>query len=64
MYNFFISGSCERCVFHREGRSTCHEVFFREYLPLALKVNKEWYIDCSGVMAANKSEKHLFEVTR
>ena len=45
------SGSCKRCVLSQKGRIFGHEVAFRMYLPLALKVYNSLFIDSLGFMA-------------
>ena len=41
------------------GRSFCHEVFYRMYVPLALEVYNRPFIDNLGFMAVDKIKKHL-----
>ena len=45
--------------FHRRDVFFCHEVFFRMYLPLALKVYDRLPIDSLGFMVAGRIKNHL-----
>ena len=51
----FTSRSCHRCVFSREGRVLCHEVFFRMYLPLALEVKNTLFIESLCLMVIDET---------
>ena len=47
------AGSCQRCVFSREGRNFLREAFFRLYLPLVLKVYNRSFIEGYGFLAVD-----------
>ena len=44
-------------LFHREGRSFCHQVFFRMYSSLALEVHNRLSIDSLGFMSVDIIKK-------
>ena len=55
----FTSGGWQRCVFSQEGRSFCHEEYFRMYLPREREANMGLYIECLIFMEAELGNTYL-----